>query len=134
MSDTAPAAPPADIDLDAIRARVDAATDGPWFVDDQGFCTTPGDSFSRFITAPYHELDILPEDAEFIAAARSDVPALLAEIERLRSVVAAQDTDETTLRAQLCACGRAVNDHDKQWHAGYDQACEDAAAVAADSS
>jgi hypothetical protein len=136
-----PASPPADLDLDAIRARVDAATDGPWHrVDDfeedgQAFSEVlgggvPGSMSEHQILICQHFLNKRSgADAEFIAAARADVPVLLAEVERLRALVAARDTDETTLRTQLCTCGRLVTDHDKQWHAGYDQACEDAAAV-----
>jgi len=44
------------LDLDAIRARVDAATEGPW-----------------------------EASHEFAAHARTDIPALLAEVERLRA-------------------------------------------------
>jgi len=49
-----------DLDLDAIQARADAATGGPW--------------------------KSLPE---FIAHARTDIPALIAEVKALRGKVAA---------------------------------------------
>ena len=87
---------PAELDLDAIRARADAATQGPWWAWDRGV------GFEIAVGAPAEDgrpVDRLPdamrtdigrrEDAEFIAAARTDVPALLDEIEALRSVVEA---------------------------------------------
>ena len=52
-----------DLDLDAIEARADAATDGPWVV------------------------KLL--DAEFIAHARTDVPALVAALREARAKVEA---------------------------------------------
>ena len=69
--------------LQEIKKRADRATTGPWFcswstfeefakVNIEGFCIT--DELNDF-------------DAEFIAHARQDVPALIAEVERLRSVI-----------------------------------------------
>jgi hypothetical protein len=68
-------------ELAAIRARVEAATPGPW----------------RTHIYPMGESTIYgvgtcgagPEDLAFIAAARTDVPDLLAEVERLRAELAA---------------------------------------------
>jgi hypothetical protein len=88
------------LDLEAIRRRVDAATPGPWEHVDHGdgpdstfmgcgqvitlgervmggdICAPSGDCYPR---SGYRPLD----DMAFIAAARSDVPDLLAEVERL---------------------------------------------------
>lgn len=88
------------IDLDAIRARVDAATVGPWSVAEQ----THGDWFG--IQDEWLALGSMfgSADAEFIAHARTDVPALLAEVERLREyVVIAKDAarDASDSRAVL---------------------------------
>ena len=75
--------------LDAIRARVEAATPGPWEAGTAFCCPDMGwiDGPKRMV-CPVHEsakrthtLDA--NDAEFIASAREDVPALLAEVERL---------------------------------------------------
>jgi hypothetical protein len=82
---------------DAIRARAEAATPGPW--DWYGYGETGRTLYLD--NSPYHDLNVLKTtddwpptdaDAEFIAHARSDVPALLdaldaaeAEIERLRA-------------------------------------------------
>jgi hypothetical protein len=78
------------VDLDAIKARLAAATDGPWYTQPNdligGWCVRikdtppsegPGEvaSFTR------------KEDAAFIAAARVDLPALVAEIEQLRAKI-----------------------------------------------
>lgn len=73
-----------DIDLDAIKARAEAATAGPWQMWD-GCVYTDG----------VHCLHDLIRDNEaasspdlwFITRSRTDVPALIAEVERLRAQV-----------------------------------------------
>lgn len=86
----------APLDLDAIKARVDAATPGPWWAWDRGVGwhiaigePTEGTWGGPARLLPASErTDIGREaDAEFIAAARQDVPALIAEVERLRALV-----------------------------------------------
>lgn len=87
----------ADLDLDAIKARVEAATPGPWKADGgevsqhwsrpepwQEVVSTEVSCMSYCYggTARGVERDA---DAEFIAHARTDVPALVAEVERLRA-------------------------------------------------
>ena len=83
------------IDLDAIKARAAAATKGPWIAEpeDAGenhytparvWAVTESDYWSSDVS----EMQLAaggPNDMEFIAAARSDVPALVAEVERLRA-------------------------------------------------
>jgi len=71
-----------------IRAREAAATEGPW----EAKGTTSDDWYPRVIGPIFDaiaDLDIESEcaaaDAEFIAAARADVPWLLAEIDRLEA-------------------------------------------------
>ncbi|MBK7865254.1 MAG: hypothetical protein IPJ65_42975 [Archangiaceae bacterium] len=68
------------LDLAAIKARCEAATPGPWF--------TAG------------EADTLA-DQKFIAAARTDVPALCDEVDRLRRELAASKAREAKLREAL---------------------------------
>ena len=71
------------LDLDPIKAREAAATAGPWHPDGDECCvyadedaSSTGDAIAeRILTAV---------DAAFIAAARADVPSLVAEVERLR--------------------------------------------------
>lgn len=72
-----------------ITARADAATPGPWCTDDweiyQGAEYEPG--LSMWIGETCRGATTLEQDradAEFVAAARSDVPALLAEVRRLK--------------------------------------------------
>ena len=81
-----------DADLQAIRDREAKATPGPWY---------PGENSQRQynVYGPNHE-DITPaftddtfasmqqDDTVFIAHARADIPALLAEVERLRNKLA----------------------------------------------
>jgi hypothetical protein len=75
------------IDLDAIAARANAATPGPWFV----HADWPGRVFaeSEFNAHVARITGSNPEPNEqFIAHSRTDVPALLAEIRRLRDELA----------------------------------------------
>lgn len=69
-----------ELDLDAIKARADAASAGPWTAERDGLVWAPrlGDPVSGSTEM---------EDAEFIAAARADVPALVAEVERLQRLL-----------------------------------------------
>lgn len=70
------------IDLDAIRRRADTATPGPWTPQDWGV-----NNASKEITiASFIETE---EDTQFIAHAREDIPALLAEIDRLTEQLSA---------------------------------------------
>ena len=80
-------------ELDAIEQRANAATEGPWEASAHDHAA--GDV--PILDRTGHYLVICPDcgvrggyeraDAEFIAHARSDVPALLAEVRRLRSIV-----------------------------------------------
>lgn len=91
-----------DLDLDAIKARCAAATPGPWEWDEysesdnetvvaSGLKTPDvipdGDWDAGAVlrpTAPHVPSEVVMKrrDAEFIAHARTDVPALVAEVER----------------------------------------------------
>jgi chlorite dismutase len=92
------------IDLEAIKARAAAATEGPWLAnatDDETACVVD----SEFISIADCEDDTEDgyRNAEFIAAARTDVPVLVElvregrdrleeaerEVERLRAIVEA---------------------------------------------
>lgn len=71
-------------ELAVIKERADKATEGPWmhspyYEEDYGEVTSiKGVDVAEYLTI---------EDAQFIAHAREDVPKLVAEVERLRSVV-----------------------------------------------
>lgn len=77
------------LDLDAIKARMEAASPGPWHHGERcvwevyDVVVSDGDDGTGGA--------IHPGDAEFIAHAREDIPALIAEVERLRgNIVAAR--------------------------------------------
>lgn len=81
------------LDLDALRELCAAATEGPWTW--SGVYLEGGPSGYRDVISPgdvkcgsYCQggtsvVEIASADADFIAAARSAVPALIAEVERL---------------------------------------------------
>jgi hypothetical protein len=82
-----------DIDIAAIKARADRARPGPWFRKDEHVIAD--DDHARLISTVC-DWDDVPQqyrDAEFIAHAREDVPALIAEVERLRAAVDATAAD-----------------------------------------
>ena len=109
----APPEPLTDTELAAIAARAAAATPGPWHVrhldDDHSMNLTavssqpatttpdrwPNDEHASIVAATLvqqpryvdHTDRRWVENATFIAAARTDVPRLLAEITRLRAVL-----------------------------------------------
>ena len=82
-------------DLETIEQRANAATEGPWraavvarFVDDDGCERGKGAIYPAGPSGPpplFVTPDWLAADAEFIAHARDDVPALLAEVRRLQA-------------------------------------------------
>ena len=68
------------LDLEAIKARIKSATPGPWEVwNDREI--TQADTLKAFVVE--QPATCRPADAEFIAHARTDVEALVAEVERL---------------------------------------------------
>lgn len=93
--------------LDAIRARVEAATEGPWHIENDSeqdyevgipysewpsVLVGPENAFPSEWAKGHGETrrvqevpELLPSDAEFISHARQDVPALLAYIEQLEA-------------------------------------------------
>lgn len=79
--------PLAEEQLADIEARATAATPGPWCTDSweiyQGAEYVAGAEWIGE-TCRAGEMDDGRADAEFVAAARTDVPALLAEIRRLK--------------------------------------------------
>lgn len=93
--------------LDEIEARANTATPGPW-------CTVGAEIFQGAEYTP----DVSPwigetcrasggmgkADAAFVAHARTDVPALVAEVRRLRSELATALRPNTP---RLCACGHS---------------------------
>lgn len=98
--------------LAAIEARANAATAGPWRAD-VGFstipdgppegvavwCQTPG-SEGDAVVADLGDYTDGPANGAFIANAREDVPALVAEVRRLRADVAERRLQAETLAAK----------------------------------
>lgn len=84
------------LDLDTIEARANAATEGPWewdgWVDPDGtefwqLRSADGDVlYPVWLNTSQATLDVSAEDRDFIAHARTDVPALIAEVKRLRGL------------------------------------------------
>jgi hypothetical protein len=80
------------IDLDAAQALADAATPGPWtsWRKIPGVVrieTTTGDALIYRDSLDEEDGQLITEaDAEFIAAARTVVPALIAEVQELREL------------------------------------------------
>ncbi len=93
--------------LDAIRARCEAATKGPWELTKDGRYE---DHDECRINLPNDTIELCSyENGEFIAHARTDVPDLLAEVEKLREQLEyadlvldayKQDRDEWRRRAE----------------------------------
>lgn len=84
--------------LQAIRERCEKATPGPWFVAEEGFgkksCPTvyAAGKELRYIAFcddkfNFEQMTDNLANAKFIAHAREDVPALLAEVERLQEAL-----------------------------------------------
>jgi hypothetical protein len=83
-------------EIEVIKRRCEAATPGKWEIDDHRYDAKTGGKWERagcFIEAialegyASGEWYLSEADAEFIAAARQDVPALVAEVEKLRGAL-----------------------------------------------
>jgi hypothetical protein len=78
-----------DPEIEEIEARCNAASMGPWLSFVEGRDHMSGSSFIRTGPPGQHGADIeligaTPQDQDFIAHARQDVPRLLAELRHLR--------------------------------------------------
>lgn len=84
-------------ELQAIRERVTGASDGPWSVRriPNSYDSPVGDRYThpcvRGFRVPRRLYNLaweqVEKDAEFMAQARQDVPALIAEVDRLRTAL-----------------------------------------------
>ena len=95
-----------DLDLDAIEARANAATDGPWGYPFAGKnrITTPvdidvteadwgGENLREYVLSCLADRNAWrAADAEFIAHARTDVPALVAALREARDLLNAKES------------------------------------------
>ncbi len=86
-----------DMELAAIRERAEAATPGEWRYDDFGQPDYPNVyNDSGRVAVPLHGMEACIDnkaDALFIAHARADIVALLAEVEVLRRIIGDQRED-----------------------------------------
>jgi hypothetical protein len=96
------------LDLDPIKAREAAATPGPWAIANVAPAWASGRDEWNVVPGVIDQCTsagcgpiVEPADADFIAHARTDVPALLAEVERLRAELAARADDTPN----NCLCG-----------------------------
>lgn len=89
-----------ELDLEAIELRVNAATQGPWigFLAQGSAWVDENDYDAQERGGGIAELsDTHLADAKFIAAARTDVPLLIAEIRRLRELIATGLTNDPAI-------------------------------------
>jgi len=100
------------LDLNAIRARADAATEGPWyFGGDTAVAQEMFQNHELIVSPTYPIIEFEPgeqgeADAEFVAHARTDVVALLAEVEQLSSLFKAAVDAHGQLVDELAALRR----------------------------
>ena len=87
-----------DLNVDAIGARADAATPGPWRAlgtgvrgGDHWYVVDSTESIASIHANDGSDEDQRERDAEFIAHARTDIPALIARVRELEAELA---TDE----------------------------------------
>ncbi len=100
-----PLAPKAD--LDAIESRTAAATKGPWRLALAVGCCAVRDAESSVPVVPYYAGRNSYDNAAFIAAARTDVPALVAE---LRDAYAALNSASDRLAAHEAELAAAAGE------------------------
>ena len=79
-------------DLQAMQARADAASPGPWLSWVEGRDHLAGSNLIQTHGGGPEGVDIelvggAVADQDFIAAARSDLPVLIAEVRRLRGLL-----------------------------------------------
>jgi len=82
------------MDLEAIEARVNAATEGPWFVGPDDATDCPDHSHSGLALVDTGRSSDWPvarlcewQNAKFIVEAITDIPALIAEVKRLQGEI-----------------------------------------------
>ena len=90
------------IDLTALRKACELATPGKWFARNR-FLSLVANNSSMGATLPTNHIGVMAEreDAAFIAAARSAVPALLDRVEDLEAGFDALTADLATARESL---------------------------------
>jgi len=106
------------LDLEPIKARAAAAFPGPWkFGEDTayGMSSIMGPYPTKSVTREWiADADaIVPENGDFIAHAREDVPALIKEVERLRALIGPADGESWTFSLGYSRAPRGLNANDR---------------------
>ena len=110
------------IDLEAIMARCEAATEGPWEADSDGVVfedkTIERDKVVRcYRLRGLHRNNFMPTmgNAQFVAHAREDVPKLVEEVEVLRKENTAYEIQRQEFNdlwnlqeEQISVCGKRI--------------------------
>lgn len=90
--------------LDEIEARANAATDGPWYVERDEFdfpVVTVQDGLTDNAVTVADDMNT--ENAEFIAHARTDTPALVALVRDIKALAEEWDDNGYSLYGDLVA-------------------------------
>ena len=103
--------PLTDQQLDEYAALADAATPGPWHLTDSDAIVAP---LTQQHVADVWEPTAASRNGEFIEAARTAVPALLAEVRRLRQQDA--PTGQPEGKPRLLDCGLCFEEHGEEIH------------------
>ncbi|MEQ1614364.1 MAG: hypothetical protein ABL904_16570 [Hyphomicrobiaceae bacterium] len=80
-----------DDELNRIEKGCDAATPGPWASYVEGREEMSGSSFIMTGGEDFYVTGCTASDQDFMASARQDIPKLIAEVRRLRSIAKAAD-------------------------------------------
>lgn len=118
--------------LDAVQTRADEATEGPWEVDavEPTVFTADFDMFGGTIAdINYDQLTgghAPKEDAEFIAAARSDVPHLVAALRAVLGLHQPREVVKGASTAWMLGASEECNHCHREWPCPTVRAIEDA--------
>jgi hypothetical protein len=113
------------LDLDAIEARLNAATPGPWHLTDADTIVAP---LTSEVVADAWEPTQASRNGEFIENARTDVETLIAEVRRLRGRLwelerPSTEAERNALRQSFMElAAQASEDHDHE--GAFDLDCQ----------
>lgn len=109
-------------ELQAIEARAAAASNGPWYKEKGGICGFSGQTY-RVGSVQFTDRGGMNEaNADFIVAAREDVPALVAEVRRLRGSL--EDTGKRLeVLVEAVGWGKGAECL-KEWEEAYQKALQ----------
>lgn len=85
-----------DAELEAIEARANAATPGPWAIAKWRHGGVKSEAINGLVADT-----TAPNDAEFIAAARTDIPTLLSEVRSQQSSLRGASIWQTNMQKEI---------------------------------